>query len=1132
MRKAIAVLVALSAISGLTGTAQAATSYAPTGSFAKDVFFEPSRIAVDEGTGDVFVVVSGESVVRYYEPSGGSYVEAGAISGLSSPFGVAVDQATGALYVADTYGNRIVKYTSDGATPPTYSEDGAFTSPAPGSEAGQIGNFSSPIAVDPTNGDLLVADTGNQRVSRYESDGTFVSSFTGSDATEGAFHSLQDIGTADDGSVYVIDATTFNPPSFGGPAVVEHFSAAGAFLAEVGPVPTPRALAFDASSGNLVVAGDSEVDFVGGTTHQKLYVFDGGTQVDAVPVPPESSGAVSAVRGLAANGETGRLFALKGVEFGVGNSGVEFFDPITVPGVSLDAPSGVTATAAHLSGNVDPDGLPTTYRFEYSADGGATWTATETGDAGSGEGAVPVSADLTGLQPNTEYRARLWASNGSAAVTTAARAFTTEVAPPGLAVQPPTDRTATEITLRGSVNPFGLASTYYFEYGTTAAYGSRAPADFDAPAGAGTKALHVKQALSALQPGTTYHYRLVAANSAGSAATTDATFTTKAAGVPGRAYEMVSPVDKGGADVRAAPNGFQARVDGDSVVYTAQSALLGSESSPLDPRYLGRRGAGGWSMTPLDPPQNGPKEFGHIFFPTMAVSEDQSHALVASKRKLTPDAVEGNGNVYVKDLSDGSYQLVATSEDPFFFATMVDAGSQNNNFIAGTPDFSSIVFANSAKLTPDASAPMNLYQWSEEGGLELASVLPDGTPDDGFAGTAEWSQRAQHQMSTDGQRFYWSTENGSHQGLYLNEGGQSVAVSVSQVENAPQTPHPARFDGATADGRFMVFTVVFDTTPLTDDAPETANDTYLYDAETGDLEYLTSRVENILQVSDDMQTVYFKSFVPLTPEATFQGIYAFRDGEVQFVGSGESTDMWSASPNGRYFAFQSRSKQTSFDPAGTAQVYLYDADEETLVCPSCRTDGGAPSGAATIGSESRTYLSRHFSRAVTDDGRLFFDTPAPLAARDVNSSQDVYEWSEGEPVLVSRGTKATSSYFEDATPNGSDVFFVTNDRLVGQDVDELNDLYDARVGGGIAAQNPPPPRGECGGGDCPAAAPPPPPAPEGASESLTGPGNVKRHPHRHRACRGRGGKAKTKSAHRAKGRCGKRGAKHGRGGAR
>jgi len=188
---------------------------------------------------------------------------------------------------------------------------------------------------------------------------------------------------------------------------------------------------------------------------------------------------------------------------------------------------------------------------------------------------------------------------------------------------------------------------------------------------------------------------------------------------------------------------------------------------------------------------------------------------------------------------------------------------------------------------------------------------------------------------------------------------------------------------------------------------------------------------------------------------------------------------------------------TSFENEGVPEIYLYDAATKTLDCPSCRQDGGKPLGEANIGTEHKQLLSRHYSQAVTDDGQLFFDTPDPLVAADANSSRDVYEWSEGEPALLSRGTRGTAAYFEDATQSGNDVFFVTNDQLVGQDRDVLYDLYDARVGGGIAAQNPDPPRGECSGQEC-EATPAPNPPPLAGSGTLAGPGNVK--PQRHRRC--------------------------------
>jgi beta-xylosidase len=79
-------------------------------------------------------------------------------------------------------------------------------------------------------------------------------------------------------------------------------------------------------------------------------------------------------------------------------------------------------------------------------------------------------------------------------------------------------------TLVGTVNPQGEATTYYFDYGTTPAYGQRTPTR---QAGFGNGTVPVTAALSGLPPATSYHFRLVAHSSAGTLVTPDATFTTQ-----------------------------------------------------------------------------------------------------------------------------------------------------------------------------------------------------------------------------------------------------------------------------------------------------------------------------------------------------------------------------------------------------------------------------------------------------------------------------------------------------------------------------------------------------------------------------------------------------------------------------
>jgi hypothetical protein len=81
----------------------------------------------------------------------------------------------------------------------------------------------------------------------------------------------------------------------------------------------------------------------------------------------------------------------------------------------------------------------------------------------------------------------------------------------------------TTATLHGGVNPNGLEAKYYFEYGLTTSYGSKTA---EATAGSGTTKVEESKALTSLATNTTYHYRLVATNSKGTAYGLDQTFKT------------------------------------------------------------------------------------------------------------------------------------------------------------------------------------------------------------------------------------------------------------------------------------------------------------------------------------------------------------------------------------------------------------------------------------------------------------------------------------------------------------------------------------------------------------------------------------------------------------------------------
>ena len=62
-------------------------------------------------------------------------------------------------------------------------------------------------------------------------------------------------------------------------------------------------------------------------------------------------------------------------------------------------------------------------------------------------------------------------------------------------------------------------------------------------------------------------------------------------------------------------------------------------------------------------------------------------------------------------------------------------------------------------------------------------------------------------------------------------------------------------------------------------------------------------------------------------------------------------------------------------------------------------------------------------------------------------------YQDGEVQLISPGTGKHNATLADVSADGSDVFFITDEQLVGQDRDDQLDMYDARIGGGIAAQS-------------------------------------------------------------------------------
>jgi hypothetical protein len=269
-------------------------------------------------------------------------------------------------------------------------------------------------------------------------------------------------------------------------------------------------------------------------------------------------------------------------------------------------------------------------------------------------------------------------------------------------------------------------------------------------------------------------------------------------------------------------------------------------------------------------------------------------------------------------------------------------------------------------------------------------------------------------------------------------------------------------------------------------------------------------------------------------------LYLWHDGAISFIAGvdGDDYDNWTPSPDyiGKGLETPKVSRISAdghvlvFHSAG--QFHRYDAEDQRLDCITCNPTGEGSGGAAWLnsiifetllpGSNPAPLLGRNLS---SDGKRFFFETTAALVGADVNGKEgcplyggylnrygvclDVYEWeapgkgscTEASPAyssldggciyLLSSGTEREAALFAGASSSGNDVFFFTRSQLVGQDTDNLRDVYDASAGGGLASQDPPPPLVPCEGDVCKPGASPPPPTQSAGSASFVGPVNPK-----------------------------------------
>jgi hypothetical protein len=609
-------------------------------------------------------------------------------------------------------------------------------------------------------------------------------------------------------------------------------------------------------------------------------------------------------------------------------------EAVTPPSATIDPVTTFTATTAHFSGTVNPNAPAETALLDEDAKAAfAThWHFECTpecpgleGDLEAGDSAQEVQADASGLEPNTPYKVKLVATNAGGTGESEEEEFTTDTVGPDIGYNA-SGASQTKAILSGWVNPHNAPTDYHFEYGPADCSSNPCTSMPNQVASSGNEPIFVSQTITGLNADTTYHYRLVASNSAGTVDASDRTVLTEIGLPDNRAWEMVSPSgnQKEGADILAFSSRTRAAITGGAVQFSTQTAFGDEvESSPIVTDYIARRlgtpGTSGWSTHAITPYQDAlsgedslvnvqPRYRGEF-------SPDLTRGVFFAKSPLTGEDpnVDFLPNLYLRtDLTTpgkGEYHLATMcpacttpfTQDEYLENTYVF--NRTPRFAGASPDFSKFFFESTIALTADAAdngqAKLYEYQVGPPSSIRLAGVLPDeacGTPpcpaDSASLGLTEFSltevfNQSVNPVSEDGSRFVFTSpvnEVGECLSLYIdllcdlylrNDQGTSTTADDTTTEISTSeraTPDPGGdqsilFQFATAgvddQGNPVPQRVFFTSTEaLTDDAPVSG----------GNILYVYTDSED---PTTDTNLQYIASDVQLVVDGSDDGAYLY-----------------------------------------------------------------------------------------------------------------------------------------------------------------------------------------------------------------------------------------------------------------
>jgi hypothetical protein len=364
-----------------------------------------------------------------------------------------------------------------------------------------------------------------------------------------------------------------------------------------------------------------------------------------------------------------------------------------------------------------------------------------------------------------------------------------------------------------------------------------------------------------------------------------------------RAWEMVSPPNKNGADVVSQTTRTRAASDGNAVAYLSLTGFGDVRGGGVATEYIAVRdptSPTGWSTHTITP---GPLEPASFLDNTSALeshytgefSADLRHAIFLTKTPLTADSpyTLAVPKLYLFDdlIAPGPKVPQLISDCPACKAALSEDPTSQPGLAGTSSDFSHVIFESDQSLTDDVPhceplpfsehnpCPLHLYEWSD-GTVRLAGVLPDGSaaPNSqagqgvmraSSTGNAN-RQYAFNVISEDGSRIFFTVRGGeaaTDGNLYMRTGNSTATPWTVQLNASERTPpeasQDARYWTATPDGSRVLFT---SSEQLTESE---GSGLYMYDASKpasapDNLTLLASGpIAGVIGMSEDASYVYY-----------------------------------------------------------------------------------------------------------------------------------------------------------------------------------------------------------------------------------------------------------------------------------